>query len=75
MYLYFTNFLRLIGVEIKNVDGNQIKLDEILRELPEVHEIGYALDLFPNTIKKVLTSRINYSNQCLEKEDLLYDCL
>ncbi|EWH09922.1 hypothetical protein KLA_17047 [Cellulophaga geojensis KL-A] len=50
----FHEFSKVIGVEIKNVDGNEIKLDEILRELPEVHEIGYALDLFPNTKRKFL---------------------
>jgi|AntRauTorckE5430_2_1112549.scaffolds.fasta_scaffold15992_1 hypothetical protein len=50
----FHEFAKSIGIEIKNGDGLEIKLDEILRELPEVHEIGYALDLFPNTKRKHL---------------------
>lgn len=49
----FHEFAKTIGIEINN--ANQfIKLDEILRELPEVHEIGYALNLFPNTKRKHL---------------------
>ncbi|MEQ3498182.1 YaaC family protein [Tenacibaculum sp. SSH1-16] len=49
----FHEFAKTIGIEINN--ANQfIKLDEILRELPEVHEIGYALNLFPSTKRKHL---------------------
>lgn len=50
----FHEFAKTIGVEINNGDGLEIKFDEILRELPEVHEIGYALNLFPNTKRKHL---------------------
>ena len=50
----FHEFAKNIGVEINNGDGTEIKLNEILRELPEVHEIGYALDLFPGTKRKHL---------------------
>jgi hypothetical protein len=50
----FHEFAKEIGKEIKNVEGNEIKFDEILRELPEVHEMGYALDLFQSTKRKFL---------------------
>lgn len=50
----FHEFAKTIGVEINNGDGLEIKFDEILRELPEVHEIGYALNLFPKTKRKHL---------------------
>ena len=50
----FHEFAKTIGLEINNGDGLEIKFDEILRELPEVHEIGYALDLFPKTKRKYL---------------------
>ena len=50
----FHEFAKNLGIEINNGDGTEIKLNEILRELPEVHEIGYALDLFPNTKRKHL---------------------
>lgn len=49
----FHEFAKTIGIEINN-GSNFIKLNEILRELPEVHEIGYALNLFPNTKRKHL---------------------
>ncbi|MBO6830693.1 MAG: hypothetical protein JJ876_14170 [Muricauda sp.] len=50
----FHEFSKVIGVEVKNNEGVELKFDEILRELPEVHEIGYALDLFPKTKRKFL---------------------
>lgn len=50
----FHEFAKTIGKEINNGEGLYIRLDEILRELPEVHEIGYALNLFPNTKRKHL---------------------
>ncbi|MFS4469047.1 YaaC family protein [Maribacter sp. 2210JD10-5] len=50
----FHEFAKTIGIEINNGDGLEIKFDEILRELPEVHEIGYALNLFPGTKRKHL---------------------
>lgn len=54
----FHEFAKTIGVEINNGDGLEIKFDEILRELPEVHEIGYALNLFPKTKRKHLPIEI-----------------
>lgn len=50
----FHEFARLIGKEIKNSDGLDISFTEIIRDLPEVHEIGYALNLFPKTKRKFL---------------------
>lgn len=50
----FHEFAKNIGIEINNGDGTELKFNEILRELPEVHEIGYALDLFPDTKRKHL---------------------
>lgn len=50
----FHEFAKTIGIEVNNGDGLDINFDDILRELPEVHEIGYALDLFPKTKRKFL---------------------
>lgn len=54
----FHEFAKTIGVEIYNSDGLELKLDEVLRELIEVHEIGYALKLFPGTKRKHLPVEI-----------------
>lgn len=66
----FHEFSKNIGVEIRNGDGLEIKLDEIIRELPEVHEIGYALNLFPNTKRKHLP--IDISIRTNEKRNWIY---
>lgn len=50
----FHEFAKQIGVEIKNTDGLDIEFLELLRDMPEVHEIGYALNLFPKTKRKFL---------------------
>jgi hypothetical protein len=50
----FHEFGKQIGTTIKNSDGLDIEFLDILRDLPEVHEIGYALDLFPKTKRKFL---------------------
>lgn len=50
----FHEFSKTIGIELNNGDGKDLKFDDILRELPEVHEIGYALNLFPQTKRKFL---------------------
>ncbi len=54
----FHSFAKTIGVEINNGQGAELKLDDILRALIEVHEIGYALELFPNTKRKHLPIEI-----------------
>lgn len=50
----FHEFGQCLNKPISNGDGVEIKLEELLRDLPEVHEIGYALNLFPNTKRKYL---------------------
>jgi hypothetical protein len=65
----FHAFAKTIGVEIINGEGSELKLDDILRELIEVHEIGYALEMFPNTKRKhlpvELTIRTNASKKSI----------
>ena len=50
----FHEFAKRLGKEINNSEGNEIRLVELIRSLPEVHEIGYALNLFPDTKRKFL---------------------
>ena len=50
----FREFAKVMGTEINNGAGLEIKLEELLRDLPEIHEIGYALNLFPQTKRKFL---------------------
>lgn len=50
----FHEFAKCLGKEINNGDGTEIKLVDLIRSLPEVHEIGYALNLFPDTKRKFL---------------------
>lgn len=65
----FGEFAKAIGKEIKLTEGTDINLSDLINSLPEVHEIGYALNLFPNTRRKFLpidvvirtTSNINPS--------------
>lgn len=54
----FHEFAKCIGKEINNKDGVEIKFSDLLRSLPEVHEIGYALNLFPATKRKFLPIEI-----------------
>ncbi len=54
----FHEFAKTIGIEINNGEGLELKLEDILRELIEVHEIGYALKLFPETKRKHLPVEI-----------------
>jgi hypothetical protein len=54
----FHEFSKIIGREIKNTDGVDIDFSDLLRNLPEVHEIGYALNLFPDTKRKFLPVEI-----------------
>lgn len=54
----FHEFSKIIGKEIKNEDGVNIEFKDLLRNLPEVHEIGYALNLFPNSKRKFLPVEI-----------------
>lgn len=42
----FHEFAKVLGKEINNGDGTELKFIDILWQLPEVHEIGYALNLF-----------------------------
>jgi len=55
----FHEFAKCIGKEIKNADGVDLNFADLLNSLPEVHEIGYALDLFPNTKRRFLPVDIN----------------
>lgn len=50
----FHEFAKHIGKEIQNSGGPDIKFFDLIRNLPEVHEIGYALNLFPETKRKFL---------------------
>ncbi|MGO1245598.1 MAG: YaaC family protein [Sphingobacterium sp.] len=50
----FHEFAKTLGWEIKNGEGVDIPFCDLLRDLPEVHEISYALNLFPNTKRKFL---------------------
>lgn len=54
----FHEFAKCLGKEINSIEGNEIKVTDLLRSLPEVHEIGYALNLFPNTKRKFLPIEI-----------------
>ena len=50
----FHAFSKCIGKEVKVSDGYDIYLKDLINSLPEVHEIGYALNLFPGTKRKFL---------------------
>jgi hypothetical protein len=50
----FHEFAKCIGKEINNSDGLEINFSSLLNSLPEVHEIGYALNLFPGTKRRFL---------------------
>lgn len=54
----FHEFAKVLGKEINNGDGTEIEILHLLRELPEVHEIGYALNLFSETKRKFLPIEI-----------------
>lgn len=53
----FHEFAKVLGKEIKNGDGIDLNFIDLIWELPEVHEIGYALDLF-NKKRKFLPVEI-----------------
>lgn len=50
----FHEFAKCLGKEINASDGLDIKFEELLSSLPEVHEIGFALGLFPELKRKFL---------------------
>ena len=50
----FHEFAKLIGKEVDNKTGADISFKDILNSFPEVHEIGFALGLFPNTKRRFL---------------------
>ncbi|MCB2173536.1 YaaC family protein [archaeon] len=50
----FHEFGNCLGKPILNSEGVEIRLEHLLRDLPEVHEIGYALNLFPHSKRKFL---------------------
>ena len=54
----FEEFAKSIGKEIKFNEGLDINLSDLINSLPEVHEIGYALNLFPNTKRRFLPVEI-----------------
>lgn len=55
----FHEFAKCLGKEINNGDGLDINFSQLLNSLPEVHEIGYALNLFPNTKRRFLPIDVN----------------
>lgn len=55
----FHEFAKCIHEEIDHSAGLFLELPDLLRNLPEVHEIGYALDLFPETKRKFLPVEID----------------
>lgn len=54
----FHEFAKCIDKELDHSKGLLLELPDVLRNLPEVHEIGYALDLFPETKRKFLPVEI-----------------
>ncbi|WP_254527520.1 MULTISPECIES: YaaC family protein [unclassified Sphingobacterium] len=50
----FHEFAKTLDWEISNKDGVDITFSDLLRDLPEIHEISYALGLFPGTKRKFL---------------------
>lgn len=50
----FHEFAKTLGCDIRNDEGVDIHFSDLLRDLPEIHEISYALNLFPNTKRKFL---------------------
>ncbi|MEE9372038.1 MAG: YaaC family protein [Saprospiraceae bacterium] len=47
----FHAFAKVLGKEVKNGDGVNLNFVDLIWELPEIHEIGYALNLFPKKRK------------------------
>ncbi|MCJ7647460.1 MAG: YaaC family protein [Candidatus Lokiarchaeota archaeon] len=50
----FHEFGKCLGKPISNGDGINFEFESLLRDLPEIHEIGYALNIFPNSKRKFL---------------------
>jgi hypothetical protein len=50
----FHEFAKTLGKPIDTSSGNDIKISDLLRSLPEVHELAYALELFPSSKRKFL---------------------
>lgn len=67
----FHEFAKCIHEEIDHSSGLFLELPELLRNLPEVHEIGYALDLFPETKRKFLPVEIDIRTNS-ERNKLFY---
>lgn len=55
----FHEFAEKIGKKIDHSSGLDIDLNDILKNIPEVHEIGFALDLFNGTKRKFLPVQIS----------------
>jgi len=53
----FHEFAKTLGKPI-SPGGSDIKISDLLRSLPEVHELGYALELFPSSKRKYLPVEI-----------------
>lgn len=66
----FHEFAQCLNQEIKNKDGVEIKFIDLLRNLPEVHEIGYALGLFTGKKRKFLP--VNIQIRTNSKRNRLY---
>jgi hypothetical protein len=44
--LIFREFARLTGVDVNKIEGSNFDLRTLLFELPEIHELGFALEIF-----------------------------
>lgn len=69
----FHEFAKTIGKEVNNIDGNEIKFEDLLRNLPEIHEISYALNLFPSTKRKFLPIDIQIKTN--PQHNKIYYCI
>lgn len=68
----FWEFSRLLGDDVNSNSGCKIKLDELLEEMPEVHEIGHALDIL-KTKRKFLPVHINIMTNAGTYSKLFYE--
>ena len=64
----FQEFAKLLGKEIDTRSGVELNFLKILRSLPEVHEIGYALNIFPDTKRKFLPVEIDIRTDLTRKK-------
>jgi hypothetical protein len=67
----FHEFAKLIGKEVDNKTGSDISFKDLLNSLPEVHEIGFALGLFPNTKRRFLPVELTIRT-CANRKTIYY---